>query len=862
MAETRTLLEDNFGSIPLAEDEFGSVPLENQFDFQVEEENEFGSISLDAPDPPNPDVIDFTINKSFAAAGDEQLDQIAFTSDVMSMPLDPADPSDIEPGFVAEEPDPIKFVEALKTKAGRPHELLPFVGSLYKIERIGKVITATVRIQNNPEPPKRGFFEEPEALATRQVEWMRDRYIVAEWLAELEERQTRGLSIGGRIAEGILELPSFMIEFLVTGGVFEGAKQGTKRTIARLLQRTGEKFGAEFVEKVSTQTGIRLISTTAGVLAGTAARTAAQFTRVLESSFQRARPGIKVTEKGGLIFTEAQDTPFIAFAKGFGDVFIENLSEISGPAIGKVGKKIASKFPLLQKFSDGLQKLWLGKNPSKTVTDFNKAMTKVGYNGFLEEIGEEQLGKLLRTATGVTDFPERQDGESAGDFFVRMATTFGTDLLVEAGTLAIPAGVSIAGKAVAGRQAPTEAVTGEVEIDKINLGELREFKKEAIQDQVDIFDRSNVKPVDRVSEEAEQETSTRVALVKNMSKEAQKIVGEKSVAKVKERISFKKPKVKIRQKFKDLLFKTDKAFRDEFAGLRKVVEAADAGELKPADDPVQLAVAFTQKSSAKTRGFVLESTTDLAGNRKSKGLKQIFAPIIKDGGKERFEDFVTYLVAARDLNLQKQNKETGIDPVAAQLTFDALDSPEFAQAAKEVTEWNQKGIDLLVESGRITRESGDAIKLSNPIYVPFFREFTTEEAVITGKGKKFVPKKLKGSKRKIIDPIEGMIQQMDAVIQSAQRAAIERSIANLAERNPEALEDFIKPTRAITPTKFTVEEIKDQLEEIGIDFTGVDDADLTELLTVFRPQAIPLQAGVIKLRLTAKTKSSKLKKNY
>ena len=397
---------------------------------------------------------------------------------------------------------------------------------------------------------------------------------------------------------------------------------------------------------------------------------------------------------------------------------------------------------------------------------------------------------------------------------------------------------------------------------EFTLQDIRELPKKTTKAQTEVFEQQTAQPIDRTSETALSETETRVSLVKAMSPKAQDEIETQSVAKVRDRISFKKPKVAIRKRFKDLLFKTDKAFRDEFAGLRRVVEAADVGDLAPADDPVQLAVAFTQKASARTRGFVLESTTDLAGNRKSKGLKQIFAPIIKDGGKAKFEEFVTYLVAARDINLQKRNIETGIDPVASRLTFDALDSPEFAQAAREITEWNQKGIDLLVESGRITKESGDAIKLANPIYAPFFREFAEEEVgVTTRKGKKFVPKKLKGSKRKIVDPVEGMIQQMQATIESAQRATIERSIANLATKNPEALEDFIKPTRPpVVPTKFTVKEIQAELEEIGIDFTGVVKEDLNELLTVFRPSAFPATQGVIKLKVDGKNKFFKAEK--
>ena len=152
--------------------------------------------------------------------------------------------------------------------------------------------------------------------------------------------------------------------------------------------------------------------------------------------------------------------------------------------------------------------------------------------------------------------------------------------------------------------------------------------------------------------------------------------------------------------------------------------------------------------------------------------------------------------------------------------------------------------------------------MANPIYAPFFREFEEEPAKVGVKGKKFTPKRIKGSKRKIIDPIEGMIQQMQAVINSAQRAAIERSIANLALKNPDALEGFITPTRApVVPTKFTVKEIQAELEEIGIDFAGVAKEDLNELLTIFRPSAFPATQGIVRLKVDGKNKFFKIQQD-
>jgi hypothetical protein len=821
----------------------------NKFDFQLEEPEEtFGGV-LEEPEEFDPAVIDFTVNESFKVASEELFDQVAFTDDVMSMPaefsLETAgeDPSGVPEGEFKE--DKIGFTEAFKDKAGRPMELVPFVGPMFSVSRMTGLIDTALRVQREPLPPKRGgkfgLDESPEAFAQRQVEWMRDRYVVAEWVSELEERQARGLSVGGKIAEGLLELPAFMTEFLLTAGVYEGASQGTKVAIAKVLKRSGEKVSKELAEKIAKNTGIKIATKLTGAVVGTAARTIAEFTRVAKSSLERLMPNVQITEKGEVVLQESGETPLSALVKGFGDVYIENITEISGSTITKAGSAILKRIPVLGKIDDALKTLWLGKNPNKTAVDFIKEVgTKVGYNGFIEEIGEEQLGKILRLSTGLQTIPERNEGESTADYMSRLIEGFGEELLVEAGILAPLALIGAAGKAGAARATSTEqglrpkqgeAVTAEslasderiklfeseknVRLsqeqnkaaldflekgigDKTKAGKLKRVSKAGSIKDDDILNAVIEAPIDRTSETAKREVSQRIALVDSLPQEQQAKIQEESVAKVKKRISFKKPKVPIVDKLKDVVLKTDKAFRDEFAVLRKAVKLADPeGKLAPADNPVELAVAFTQKSSAKTRGFVIESTTDLAGNRKSKSMKQIFKPIMDDGGTKNVQDFVTYMVSARDIQLQKQNKETGIDPVASQIAFDALDSPRFSQAAKELTEWNQKGIDLLDESGRITAEAGEAIKVANPIYAPFFREFGEKEITTgNGKGGKFTPKRLKGSERKIVDPIEGMIQQMDAMINSAQRASIERSVANLAEGNPEALEEFIKPTES------------------------------------------------------------------
>jgi hypothetical protein len=373
--------------------------------------------------------------------------------------------------------------------------------------------------------------------------------------------------------------------------------------------------------------------------------------------------------------------------------------------------------------------------------------------------------------------------------------------------------------------------------------------------------KTRIPPIERGTAQTKQQVLAERQRVSELPGKEQEAATQQAIKDVKSRISKKPPRRTPGQFAKDILLKIDKAFRDEFTVLRKAVKTAGIEELEPEEDPVALAVAFTQKSSAKTRGFVIDGTTNLSGNRTGKSLKEAVNPIV-----DRMDDFVAYMVAARDIN--NFDKETGIDPVAAQLTFEGLDSPEFRKAAKDVTDWNHAGIDLLVESGAITAESGQKIKDANPVYIPFFREFAPGEPQATkppasgrGAAKAGDPiKRIKGSKRKIVDPFTSMIQQMDRVIATSQRAAVSRAMANLAEKAPEELSEFItKAKPPVRPIELTPTEIRSQLEDLGVNFEGVEDVDMETMLTIFRGtgRENPFE-GLFKLRVDGKDKWFKI----
>lgn len=245
-----------------------------------------------------------------------------------------------------------------------------------------------------------------------------DQYRVNSYLAQKQQDARRGYTTGGAITKGILELPSFMIEFWLTGGLANLGKKG--------MQKGLEKLGQEAAEKsIARRTAEKGLEWTAGA----ATRTLGMPHRVGEAVLDRSvESKLYRTPKGELLLGEAQEQPWTSFLKGTGSVLIENMTEVAGPglsAAGKtIGRKIAGKSPLARKLGEVIGNAWKRLPGGRRL---DRVAAKAGYHGFLEEMGEEELGKLMRYGLGVDSFAE----------FV--AQYQGDALFVQAGVLLAPA---------------------------------------------------------------------------------------------------------------------------------------------------------------------------------------------------------------------------------------------------------------------------------------------------------------------------------------------------------------------------------------------------------------------------------------
>ena len=295
-----------------------------------------------------------------------------------------------------------------------------------------------------------------------------DIILINKFLEKSEEERVRGYTIGGRITQGVAVLPAFMVEFLMTGGMATIGKKATETTAKRLL-------GVAATRGVLKHT-TRII----GKGAGAVLRTALMPHRVVKSYAERQiSASLELTPTGLIIAEESREKPFVSVMKAYGDVVIENFSEELGPELSKVAGKLVPR-----KMALAITKLFKKMHPEKNIRHL---LTRAGYDGFLEELGEERVGALLRAITGVEDFGA-DDPDSMFDRVIASIPN-GEEMLVEAGVLAFPgaihAGTQQVMRTVQGRKVTERP--GEVVIDK-ETGEAKEvegFDKEISDEAVD-----------------------------------------------------------------------------------------------------------------------------------------------------------------------------------------------------------------------------------------------------------------------------------------------------------------------------------------------------------------------------------------
>ena len=233
-----------------------------------------------------------------------------------------------------------------------------------------------------------------------------EKAVLQAWAINAQEQVNRkdDLARAYQAGQSATESLGFMAEFALTGGVGKATSEGVEamakwlgRKVLGSMDEAASATVREMGEKIAKSTVGKYGARLADALAETAGKTL-----VMPSTFRN------ISEKAAEIQEDAEGNRYLtrmndAFAKGFTDSFIENLSEggrvnALGDLIGDVAGKIPAYKKIVDKFANS--------KAGELLTAFNgsdimNTLRAGGWHGFGEEYLEEWYGNALRTITGL-----------------------------------------------------------------------------------------------------------------------------------------------------------------------------------------------------------------------------------------------------------------------------------------------------------------------------------------------------------------------------------------------------------------------------------------------------------------------------
>lgn len=213
------------------------------------------------------------------------------------------------------------------------------------------------------------------------------------WKAQAQVLQQRiDYGAGNDIGAAIAWMPTFMTEFALSGGVADD--------IQRKILKDTVKTGVE--SSLIRKSANWLIKTT---VAETGRTLTARAPRMVAATAEYTLPHYDLIagENGDLLLNQVApgDDLLKALAKGFGTTFVESFTERVGAVIDEpakfINKAILSKF-VSKAASSGLKTVTLEAGEDLTLNGLQKLLKRVGIDGVIGEVFEEELAELANSA--------------------------------------------------------------------------------------------------------------------------------------------------------------------------------------------------------------------------------------------------------------------------------------------------------------------------------------------------------------------------------------------------------------------------------------------------------------------------------
>lgn len=248
----------------------------------------------------------------------------------------------------------------------------------------------------------------------------------------------------------------------------------------------------------------------------------------------------------------------------------------------------------------------------------------------------------------------------------------------------------------------------------------------------------------------------------------------------------------------------------------------DLHPLKKVDEGAYELARLTRGQFGKAEHFLEHGTFDFNTYKTNgRGLADILKP-----ARDDLNGLRAYLASKRSLEIEATGRKSGMDLEAAKQVADAGEG-KYGKIAEELQGYQEKMLAYLRDSGVVSEDAFKAMREAGQNYIPFYRVIIPEKGGGAGKG--LGPgnpiKKLKGSERDIIDPLESIIKNTYAFVSVAERNAVgikvvdalkaagEKVVETKEARDPE-LVAYLKESGVTEPEKLT-DFVKQALPESG-----------------------------------------------
>jgi hypothetical protein len=158
------------------------------------------------------------------------------------------------------------------------------------------------------------------------------------------------------------------------------------------------------------------------------------------------------------------------------------------------------------------------------------------------------------------------------------------------------------------------------------------------------------------------------------------------------------------------------------------------------------------------------------------------------------------------LNANLRGAKAKVDPILgltkaqAERNIRQLENDKFIKARKELEEYQQGLLDFITEAGLVDAATARLMKEANKNYIPLKRVFETNDTVLNKWGVKVVKtpsslRRLEGSAREVINPIESIYQNTVVFISLAEKNRVLKAMIDMTQQNAEIRAHFPEISR-------------------------------------------------------------------